>query len=322
MEPTLKLAPLTRTLLAGIVIAVFVTAISAVAVKDAKYIGSEDCGVCHSDTHPEIVSAHAKTLHHGAMADVTKNPKAMVGDFASAPFKKADVKYVLGVGKMYQNYLDKNLKLLPGKWDAVAKKWIKIESVDGATQCVGCHVTNFDPAKKTWTELGVGCEACHGPGSVHSDSQEAKDIVNLKLLKADKLNMVCGQCHAQGTDTTGKYAFPRAFCPGDDLGQHFKLKEPAEGAPNAQYNQFLTSKHAQGNVIKCSTCHDTHGNKAKAGHQLRMPINDLCMGCHSVEMGETEAVKSLKEHAPDAKEGDTCATCHMKNASHAFKPVE
>lgn len=315
----MRYASYIRVLAAAVVLAAVVSTISAVAKKTPEYIGSEDCAICHEDTHPAIVAAHAKTLHHGAMADVTKNPKAIVAVFdAKSPFKKAEVRYVLGVGKVYQNYLDKNLKLLPGKWDAVNKKWEKIEPVDGATQCVGCHVTNFNPTAKTWTELGVGCEACHGPGGEHSESQEAKDIVNLKKLDSKKLNMVCGQCHATGTDPSGKRAFPTAFCPGQDLEQHFKLTPPPAGAANAQYNQFLTSKHAEGNVIKCTTCHDTHGDKSKAGHQLRLPVNTLCMGCHSVDLGQTKAVESMEKHAPTAKPDDTCATCHMVGGSHTF----
>ena len=309
---------LVRVAVGVLVVAALAAAISAIAKNEPTYIGSEDCIVCHSDTHPAMVAAHAKTLHHSAMADAVKNPKSVVADFKTSPFPKAQVRYVLGTGKVYQNYLDKNLKLLPGKWDSLQKKWVKIESVDGATQCVGCHVTNFNPTKKTWTEMGVGCESCHGPGSAHSDSQEAKDITNLKLLNAKKLNMVCGHCHANGTDLTGKLAFSPTFRPGDELEQHFKLTPPPEGAQNSQYNQFITTKHAEGSVIKCSTCHDTHGDKAKAAHQLRTPANDLCMGCHSVEMGDTKAVAGLKEHAPTAKADDTCATCHMMNGSHTF----
>lgn len=311
---------------AAIVAALAGTA-AVVAKNDAKYIGSGECVTCHSDTHPAIIKAYPKTLHRAAMVDVAKNPKAITPSIlslsknADCPFKKAQIKYVLGIGRSYQNYLDKNLKLLPGKWDAVAKKWEKIEPVDGATQCVGCHVTNFNPKTKTWTELGVGCECCHGPGSVHADSMEAKDITNLKKLASDKLDMVCGQCHAQGTDLTGKYAFSTTFRPGDDLSKHFKLKEPVEGAPNSQYNQFIKSKHAVGGIIKCTTCHDTHGDKAKAEHQLRQPVNQMCLGCHSVELGDAKAVTSLQEHAPTAKPDDTCATCHMVKGSHTFKAM-
>ncbi len=80
------------------------------------------------------------------MADATKKPDAIVAKFdANSPVKKADIKYVLGRGKVYQNYLDKDLKVLPGEWRVKEQKWVAIESVDGATQCVGCHATNFDP---------------------------------------------------------------------------------------------------------------------------------------------------------------------------------
>ncbi len=41
--------------------------------------------------------------------------------------------------------------------------------------CFNCHATNlaqnFDVAARayatSWTEMGIGCEACHGPGAAH-----------------------------------------------------------------------------------------------------------------------------------------------------------
>ena len=300
-----------------VIAAVLAIALVASAKRAAKYIGSSECAVCHGDSHPAIVKAHAKTMHHSAMTDVTKNPGAIVATFdEDSPFKKSDVKYVLGAGQVYQNYLDKDLKLLPGKWLAKEQKWVRAEPVDGATQCVGCHVTNFDPESKTWTELGVGCEACHGPGDKHSQSMEAKDIMNLKKLDAQKLDMVCGQCHSTGTDLSGKYAFSPTFMPGDDLGKRFKLKDAVLGAQNSQYNAFLTSKHAAGGM-KCTSCHDTHGDKDK--HQLRSPINELCLACHKMKLGDTKAIPGLRTHAPTAVPDVTCVACHMPAGSHAFR---
>lgn len=305
---------LIRGLIGAAVAAVVATAVAlaASARKDASYVGSEECNVCHEDTHGALIQAHLKTLHHLAMLDAVEKPDAIVAEFdADSPVKKSDVRYILGTGRKYQNYLDKDLKLLPGKWDARAKKWVDIEPVDGATQCVGCHATNFDPQKKTWTEMGVGCEACHGPGGEHADSMDPADIINLRKLDSKKRTMVCGQCHAFGTDPTGKLAFSVTFLPGDDLGEHFKLKEPGEHAENTQYNTFLESKHAD--AMTCTTCHDTHGDKTKAKPQLRRPINDQCLGCHKPH------VESMKAHAPKAGPDDTCATCHMLKGSHAFK---
>ena len=302
-----------------VVLAVLALGFVASAKRSAKYIGSADCAVCHEDTHPAIVKAHAKTPHHAAMADAAKMPGAIVATFgADSPIKKADIKYVLGTGQVYQNYLDAKLKVLSAKWLVKEKKWVRAEAVDGATQCVGYHTTNFDPSSKTWTELGVGCEACHGPGGAHSDSQEAKDIVNLKNLDPKKLDMVCGQCHSQGTDLSGKYAFSPDFVPGGDLDKYLKLKDSPEGAQNSQYNTFLTSKHESGGM-KCTSCHDTHGDKARDKHQLRAPVNELCLGCHKMQLGAAKAITDLKSHAPTAAADATCASCHMHGGSHAFK---
>ena len=47
--------------------------------------------------------------------------------------------------------------------------------------CFNCHATNliqnFDTKTKTygttWTEMGIGCEACHGPGREHATAMRA-----------------------------------------------------------------------------------------------------------------------------------------------------
>ncbi len=291
-------------------------AFAAVASKDTGYVGSQECISCHESTHESLTAAYLKTKHHAAMTDAVAKPSAIVAEFdADSPVKKADIKYVLGVGRVYQNYLDKNLKVLPGEWRVKEKKWVKTDPVDGATRCVGCHTTNFDPQKKKWTELGVGCESCHGPGEDHVDSMEAGDIVNPRKLTADKRDMICGQCHAVGTDPTGKLAFSTTFRPGDDLSAHFKLKTPGPDAANSQYNDFKASQHGRTGMM-CTNCHDSHGDKAKAAFQLTKPINELCMSCHEAE------IKSLKEHAPDAAPSDTCATCHMPGGSHKFEKAK
>lgn len=285
----------------------------AYAKKKAGYVGSEQCATCHKSSHAALITGYNRTAHHVAMVDVAKKPDAIVAVFDDkSPVKKADIKYVLGLGKVYQNYLDKDLKVLPGKWDTKSKSWVAQESVDGAAQCVGCHVTNFDPEGKAWTELGVGCESCHGPGEAHVDSMDAADIKNLKKLDAKKKDMVCGQCHSVGTDPSGKYAFPTTFVPGDDLDKSFKLKDSAGSPTNFQYNEFITSTHYKGGM-SCTTCHDTHGNKAKAEHQLKQPITDQCLACHS------STIESIKKHAPDAPADATCATCHMVKGAHKFE---
>jgi predicted CXXCH cytochrome family protein len=303
-----------RLIALGIVVTVVLGAgFTAWAKKDAKYVGSEKCMACHKRSHASIVGGYVKTAHASAMIDAATKPEAILAKFdANSPVKKEDVKYVLGIGRSYQNYLDKDLKVLPGKWDTKSQSWAAFASADGATQCVGCHVTNFDPDAKSWTQLGVGCESCHGPGAAHMDSMDAADIQTLKKLDSKKKAMVCGQCHSVGADTTGKYAFPVNYLPGGDLDKSFKLTDPGDRLQNRQYNDFVTSKHYEGGMT-CANCHDPHGDKAKGPYQLKQPINDLCLACHS------STIESLKKHAPSAGPEDTCATCHMVNGSHKFQ---
>lgn len=313
MRRMLDLRPGAVAVMAGLLL---VAGLPGGAKRTAQYIGSDKCKMCHKSSHAALVAAYEKTVHASAMCDAAARPQCVVADFDDdPPFDKELAAYALGTGRVYQNYLDKDLRVLPGKWIVREKKWAPQQAVDGAAQCVGCHTTNFDPESRKWTQLGVGCESCHGPGAEHADSMDAADIVNLRKLDAKKSAMVCGQCHAVGTDLSGKYAFSTTFIPGDDLEKHFKLKEATAGAQNSQYNTFITSKHYAGGM-RCTDCHDPHGDKAKAEHQLKKPINELCLGCHGPTIG------SMKEHAPGAAETATCASCHMHGGSHAFKSTK
>src|SRR5262249_11074347 len=73
-----------------------------------------------------------------------------------------------GGQRWFPLYLDRELK--PGNplhWTGIDQNW--------NYQCAFCHSTdlqkNYDPASDsfhtTWSEMSVGCEACHGPASHH-----------------------------------------------------------------------------------------------------------------------------------------------------------
>lgn len=292
----------------GVVIA---TTLALSDVHTAEYKGSALCKMCHQLTHKDLVAAYDKTAHPKAMT----KPDAegvIVGDFEGNPaFTKDKVAFVLGKGVREQAYLDENLQVLPAKWDAVAKKWRPTQAVDGATQCVGCHTTNYDPAKKTWSETGATCESCHGPGSEHTAGDE-NAIVKPKTLEKPRQVMICGQCHSAGKDPSGKYAFPVGFRPGDDLTKCFVDSKPTGPGRNQQYSEFIQSKmYAEG--IGCTTCHDPHG-RTGLQYQLVKPVNDLCLPCHKAK------ITDMKTHAPTAAADATCASCHMHGGVHTFIP--
>jgi hypothetical protein len=62
--------------------------------------------------------------------------------------------------------------------------------------CVGCHVTGYGkPGGATVTHVetlkNVGCESCHGPGSVHVDT----DGASMEHMRTDVPERVCVTCH-------------------------------------------------------------------------------------------------------------------------------
>ncbi len=289
-----------------------VGALAALVMADAHtalFKGSTTCKMCHKLMHKDLVAGFEKGGHVKAMAAVATEGAAVTDIAASPSFKKEQVAFVFGKGIREQAYLDANYKVLPAKWDVKSKSWKPQEAGDGAAQCIGCHTTGYDPAKKTYNELGVTCEACHGPGSEHT-AGDTKAILHLKTLDKTKQSMVCGQCHSIGKDPTGKFAFPVGYRPGDDLTKCFVDAKPTVTGRNQQYSEFIQSSKFKAG-IGCTSCHDPHG-KSGLEHQLIKPINELCLSCHAAK------ITDMKTHAPTAAADATCATCHMHGGEHFF----
>jgi hypothetical protein len=115
--------------------------------------------------------------------------------------------------------------------------------------CIECHATNgkmlptINEDGNWWTdqvntqvaELGIACEACHGPGAEHVKANrdparryarhltdQADDtIVNPSRLPHDLSSQVCGQCHGlMAVAEWRKWALEGGdFLPGQDLNQ-------------------------------------------------------------------------------------------------------
>lgn len=299
-------------ILAVLVSTVLVAGATQVSVAAATYTGTAKCKMCHGMKHKEIVEGYFKSPHPKAMQKADAE-NAIIGDFSSAPFTKDKVAFTLGRGtdRNEQAYLDANFQVLPATWDVKGKTWKPTAAADGSTQCIGCHATGYDVEKKTFTEPGVGCEACHGPGSDHV-AKPTKETAFIPSTLSPKLQAeVCGSCHSAGKDTSGKCAFPTGFKPGDDLTKSFVDAKPAGPGRNQQYSEFLQSKHNEVGLT-CTSCHENHNLSGLPG-QLKKPVAEGCLTCHASK------IKDLKTHAPSAAADATCATCHMPGGQHRFK---
>jgi len=102
--------------------------------------------------------------------------------------------------------------------------------------CIKCHATNGTPIHPSSgatrvAELGIACEACHGPGEAHvawrrpqseSEEEHGTGLVDPTLLEAARASQLCGQCHGihHQADERAREAWLHEgpdFRPGDDL---------------------------------------------------------------------------------------------------------
>lgn len=182
-------------------------------------------------------------------------------------------------------------------------------------------------------EINMGCETCHGPGSVHVKARKgtkSASIVSPDKLSAERESMICGQCHdrPQGhlkNDQTVNAEW-KMMLPGTSrntfLNQYTTREGPAakdywadglhSKSHHQQYTDFIkSSKHRNGNhLVACSDCHSPHG-KARFAHQMRADANSpaACTSCHKDrdDMGKHVMDKTKCTVAPDKI---TCSNCH------------
>ena len=218
--------------------------------------------------------------------------------------------------------------------------------------CVYCHNVapspGLDPRDGSFdthvAELGIACEACHGPASehvavnknplrryaLHLRPRSDPTIANPRRLPAERSAQVCGRCHGQrlSPDIEQVHRFGDRFTPGEDLGSFSKplfrdttlsgepgVFEPRfwpDGTPRLtayEYQGLLLSKcGAEGN-FSCESCHAMHEGDRRG--QLRPDrLGDAaCTSCHAA-LREPEALRAHSHHAPEGA-GARCLDCHM-----------
>ena len=320
----------------------------------AHFVGSESCQKCHAEAY--------KGWKQTRMANVVRDPKvhpeAVLGDFARpdpiVTFGLDQVAFVYG-SRWKQRYFTKrgdDYYPLPAQWDVQKSKWLPYH-VEAGTDwwvpfygptnfdrptgptCDGCHSVNYNVETKQVTEWNVGCEKCHGPGSVHVEHPTKENIVNPDVLDPVRGNDTCIQCHSQGQPLSnpigGKYYdWPVGFVPGKRLADFWKLEELRPGTTNfyqyadltAHKNRMQGNDFVQSNTyhrgIRCSDCHDVHSNENVAS--LIKKGNQLCLSCHTKDnpAGLNGTVSEHTHHAENSA-GSQCVACHMPKIELTIK---
>ncbi len=183
------------------------------------------------------------------------------------------------------------------------------------SMCATCHVTNFqknyrveeDRYESHWTELAVGCEACHGPAADHVRWQREhpngrNDPTITRFTKKQWVD-TCGACHARRSLLLEPFrageAFLDQFTPVlPDLSDTY-YPDGQVREENYEYVSFLLSRMYHEGVT-CMDCHDPH-----TGKRLREG-NNLCLKCHASKINPAEHT----HHRLDGP-GGRCENCHM-----------
>jgi predicted CXXCH cytochrome family protein len=283
------------------------------------YVGSEKCASCHAD----LGAWWKRTLHSKMVRPAT--PDQIKADLRApnAPnLSEFDFAYVIGGWYKEERYVIRRgdeLLTTPHEWDAVPARFVIRRAASGEPEflnwrsaCIGCHTTGYSPQSRQWTELNIGCESCHGPGSAHAAAPTKANIL------IDRTAEACGSCHIRGTDNATRFGFPTTYrlgqpqtllagftpIPMTDAGSIF----PDQRTSNRHRQQFIDyakSRHYVNARMGCVSCHDPHvGTEGAARTQLRKPKSTLCSTCH------TSQGKAFVRHTGHQPWQLTCTDCH------------
>jgi predicted CXXCH cytochrome family protein len=217
--------------------------------------------------------------------------------------------------------------------------------------CIFCHTTHPVPGldrnerlSSKAAELGIACEACHGPGEEHARRMRQPlrryairlthsadpTIVNPARLEKSRSVEVCGHCHGQRLPADRSrirdiLGHGDAFTPGEDLRKSFEpvTRETklgtysfasrfwSDGSPRLtayEYQGVLDSPCYRRGTMTCLSCHTMHAGDPHGQMRAELPGNAICTQCHGQYAGARVAAHSRH---PAESSGSRCVGCHM-----------
>jgi len=256
---------------------------------------------------------------------------------------------------------DGRLFNFPWLWLNADQRWIPredgfIRPPDGARtfdvwhdSCIECHAVAGEKEHRPLTgwnpraaELGIACEACHGPAEEHvrvnqdparryrmrlSDAPDPT-IVNPARLDAKASSQVCGYCHGINLWKPIPLEAGQRFRPGDDLRETRVILRASARAPNTPdpierhdwpllQNQIARMQESNPTLLEERFWPD--GMVRVSGREHNGMIESACfeggklscLSCHSMHAAEPD-----DQLAADRRSDQACLQCHESFAKN------
>lgn len=277
----------------------------ATVSAENDYVGSGQCFGCHEEIFNKWqASGHPWKLRKVAKARYAKLP-------LPPGYSWDDVSYVIGGATKKSRYIDKEGYIITAAKDgSEAKTQYNLE--DGSWSfyhkgekkpyaCGPCHMTNYSKEGHqdnmegmvgTWSEDGIGCEECHGPGLTHIRNP-SKDSI-----KIDTSADACGKCHQRG-----------------GLGP----EPPASGGFIRHHEQINELKAGVHKELGCIDCHNPH--------ERAILVKDNCQECHeeiaksyALTVHGKQGTRCVECHMPKATKSAISVASYTGDVrTHIFK---
>jgi predicted CXXCH cytochrome family protein len=230
--------------------------------------------------------------------------------------------------------------------------------------CSRCHTTGVQPhlnfaartARTEVAELGISCEACHGPGGRHVQAQKYStsavksvqpgEIVHPKKISAERSAQTCGFCHSmKWMDKNNDWRENGfEFRPGDDLEKTTPIIRPSQvdaipglkeylaknpdllrdffwpdgmiRVSGREFNGIIESACYKSGKFSCVSCHSLHESEPEDQLAEKAKGNGACIQCHD-KFRDTKMLMAHTHHAANSS-GSECYNCHMPYTSYGI----
>jgi predicted CXXCH cytochrome family protein len=255
--------------------------------------------------------------------------------------------HLVGSGRFTRSYLVSDAEFLvesPITWYAALGKWAMSPGFDRPEHrsfhrpieqdCLYCHTGSITPIGNSTQrfridEMEIGCERCHGPGSLHvarwtgSSDKLGVDadftIVNPKRLSRELVEAICHQCHLTGEiQIAVRGRRPSDFRPGlrwQDFAIDYLFDDQAPGMTVVGHvSQMHQSRCYQfSKSLTCTSCHDPHVPIESAERVAH--YRAICLNCHA------EPSCKVPEPERSVRNGNDCVACHMPQSETDIQHV-